>query len=1083
MTASPGYVLGLDFGTACTCYALRKIGTADAVAFPLDGSGNPTLVKTPSDITFVYDSKFHCTLRQRVNDASRCYFTSDYPLDGDKSKFPNFVTFRGYKMALYPQSGQLHVEGDSEPTVKGSDDEQYPFPVILKVLFERIRTALRSAHHYKLITCVTITVPAIATTAAKDLMMDAATRGLGIPSTRVRMITEPDAALRSALFNSGTLAQGLLPVGQSIIIFDIGGGTSDFVLAKMIRDKPPLEIEYPITPFGGAAGGWNVDENLFSFMQQLLVPGQPHILPKTTVRAAIISEFLPQKHSASTNYTVTFPVDKLMDSCTSFRDDFPDGGEVAFLNYLLANLDTQAQHYAECSLPPAAGEPSPAGLFYLSFDDNPEKPITKGDITGDANLEEIHLILTDAFVRGFFYLPVVEEIVGLAKTFVAKARKADPSCNRIQLAGGFIGCRLVREALTSMFCAATGNDDGMGGFRVVVTPKPSIAVAGGACLETPPDVIYLGPYVPLGASTSYLSESLRPNASSSHPRSLSAGQPANDEPSSQKGSLGFSVKITQLSHQQPVSEVSPRLSPTSDSYHASPTIPSSGGSTISSRTPSPAHTRSSSVYHSEESTDTLTNSDVDTNTDNVTDTDADTDTDTNTDTDTDTEIPIDHHPEPDSELEYDSHPPVDTSHLLPESEDSQPDDIPDDTVRKIVTVFKLSELYAFELPMSYVSLYNNRELRKRLSEVFSFYSDAGVRIAYNTVCPIFEREEKVYNNGTSRVFTGLRPFDDRQRQIEIVVHTYNATMEEDPLVASPRPYARFIIPITDADMAVPYGDRTFDITFSAANGLTMMYAGPAARSKRGLQGAMQEARRETTNLLTQRQLKLREMQQAQGQDRVGLMLSADPQHTYMVIDYSGSMGVPADTGLTYPQTRPNYAAGGPPTVFATVMEWVADYLTLRRDISRDPKKERFTLLLFTTEAYDDDTLSTKLCYSDAGLPTAEEFLERELVVRADRCFEENFAETLVYLAEKVSMAISEPSLEHSVYFLSDGESRLKDKKRVSEALENGGFSSFVTIGFGRHNATTLREIAAVGKGQYVAAKDAAGLRKIFGFGV
>lgn len=1165
MPPSNGLVAAIDFGTACTCYAVRSITNTNMAAHTPDGSANTsTTVKPSSDLTFVYHKKLHPTAKARVSDVSRCYFSSAYPRTANRSEFSESVTFRAYKMALYPQGGKFPAKDAEEFTVVGSDGQRYPLLVILRTMFAKIKQAMERNNHYRNLISVTITVPAIATDTAKEIMMSAATRGLEIPRTRVVMITEPDAALRNTLFNSGIDRTVQLQEGQSIIIFDIGGGTSDFVLARVASAKDPITIEYPLQPEGKAEGGWDVDKHFLVFMKQVIHGDFPHVRSQDHVSAALLDMFINQKHSLGTDYMFNLPAQRLFDDCT----DYPATEESMqeFLLNLYKSIQTKVAKQTRGPLPRGLGDRVPAeGWVYLRSDETGEA-MDEAEVRNCTDLSEVTLVLSDPFVRSSFYVPVIEKIAASAESFVRQALAVAPDCRRVQFVGGFTCCRLLTNAIQAVLRKVTGESGPLGGFSLIRTDNPSVSVAYGATIATPSGVVP-GRSVPIGEITGCDGAFLRSSVRSTQPP---------------PGGRGGAEGNTNASNSDKYRQFAQRVLPTDDSY-------SSDESAVSPRPPGPAVGKVGSPewsYLSDES-DVPTKpaksakpAEQDEPSRPGTPSDSDgysnyTDVSTSSfsarrrlrltqektgevrpveppsfssssqlgesrDDESLTEDGIadirdtvvksqksEKHPAKSSgQDDDDSHqdegqssgrlarivPPPEQGNFRSDAPSpskvhrvrpalndhgdysgSEPGSAPDPgrgpqegfpfLVSRIRTVVEQTCLYAFEYPRSYDSLYNNPATRKRLSEVFSFYSNSGQRIAYNTVCLIFERGERIESDKTSKVFTGLRPFDDAQRQIEIVVHSYPLTMKEEPLVANPKPYTRFLITVTDEDMAIPFADRTYDITFTATDGLMLLYSGPAARRKPGGRKEFVQAERNSINLMTQRQLKLREMQAAQGLRTAKMMLSPNPQHTYMVIDYSGSMGFDSGTKLTYPQTRPNFALGGDPTVFATVMEWVADYLTIRRDVSQNLALERFTMLFFTTTGWHMTDLSIEVKYDSAKLPSAEEFLAKRFSVQSDRCFEENFADTLLYLAEKAEERISNPNVKKTVFFLSDGESALEKTAQVSEAIQDCKFASFAVIGFGEHREETLRAIAELAKGEYVCAKDAAGLREVYGFGV
>jgi len=396
-----------------------------------------------------------------------------------------------------------------------------------------------------------------------------------------------------------------------------------------------------------------------------------------------------------------------------------------------------------------------------------------------------------------------------------------------------------------------------------------------------------------------------------------------------------------------------------------------------------------------------------------------------------------------------------------------------------VVIRPQTELYCFEVPRFYDDAYRethgqappNRDYPISLDEfnhIFSFSKGQNPRLASNVVVPIFQWNEKLSDRLASRVFKNYRPYSEKQTEIEVVVHQYPLG-NKDNYIASSKPYAKFVIKLEPDECAVPYEKRTFEFYFHNFNGFKLHVTGPTGKER--------SYPAQTGEIVTRRQQEIERMRMnAHERTFIQMLFDPKPQHNYMVLDRSGSMSSRLHTFRTYPET---HGVAGPNgiTVFATVTEWVADYLSVRREVSSDVSQERLTLATFTT--YHSGAPLIRWEYVDSPIPTASEFLSKKLDTDEESCCQD-FDATLLEMAQH-SRKRSQPGLNHCAFFLSDGIDQLKQPQVVGPQFGAAGFDYFLAVGFGLPDNAVLNHIATTCKGEMLYVDDAHGLREMFGF--
>jgi molecular chaperone DnaK (HSP70) len=104
---------------------------------------------------------------------------------------------------------------------------------------------------------VVLTVPASFDAAARDLTREAALQA-GLPES-VILLEEPQAALYAWLADMGDRWRRVLKVGDSILVADVGGGTTDFTLIGVTEENGELSLRRIAVGNHTLVGGDNMD--------------------------------------------------------------------------------------------------------------------------------------------------------------------------------------------------------------------------------------------------------------------------------------------------------------------------------------------------------------------------------------------------------------------------------------------------------------------------------------------------------------------------------------------------------------------------------------------------------------------------------------------------------------------------------------------------------------------------------------------------------------------------------------------------------------------------------------------------------
>ena len=111
---------------------------------------------------------------------------------------------------------------------------------------------------------VVLTVPASFDASARELTRDAAQRA-GLPDDFL-LLEEPQAAVYSWLTEQGDGWRETLAVGDSLLVCDVGGGTTDLTLVEVAEDDGELTLRRRAVGNHLLVGGDNMDLTLAHFV-------------------------------------------------------------------------------------------------------------------------------------------------------------------------------------------------------------------------------------------------------------------------------------------------------------------------------------------------------------------------------------------------------------------------------------------------------------------------------------------------------------------------------------------------------------------------------------------------------------------------------------------------------------------------------------------------------------------------------------------------------------------------------------------------------------------------------------------------
>lgn len=153
---------------------------------------------------------------------------------------------------------------------------------------------------------VVLTVPASFDPAARELTREAALQA-GLPEAIV-LLEEPQAAVYAWLLQMGDRWRDLLQAGESLLVCDVGGGTTDLTLVDVVDDEGDLQLRRRAVGNHLLVGGDNMDlalahysAGLFTEQGISLDPWQSVSLWHAcrTAKEQLLSEDGPESHTVS----------------------------------------------------------------------------------------------------------------------------------------------------------------------------------------------------------------------------------------------------------------------------------------------------------------------------------------------------------------------------------------------------------------------------------------------------------------------------------------------------------------------------------------------------------------------------------------------------------------------------------------------------------------------------------------------------------------------------------------------------------------------------------------------------------------
>lgn len=153
---------------------------------------------------------------------------------------------------------------------------------------------------------VVLTVPASFDPAARELTRDAAFKA-GLPENLV-LLEEPQAAVYAWLQHMGDEWRNVLSAGESLLVCDVGGGTTDLTLIDVAEDEGDLELRRRAVGDHLLVGGDNMDLALAFYASQKFEEQNIRLDPWQSVslwhscRAAkeqLLAEDGPKSHTVS----------------------------------------------------------------------------------------------------------------------------------------------------------------------------------------------------------------------------------------------------------------------------------------------------------------------------------------------------------------------------------------------------------------------------------------------------------------------------------------------------------------------------------------------------------------------------------------------------------------------------------------------------------------------------------------------------------------------------------------------------------------------------------------------------------------
>ncbi|XP_076081198.1 heat shock 70 kDa protein 12B-like [Mytilus galloprovincialis] len=260
-------VAAIDVGTTFSGYAFSM--RSDFESNPLQIRTNDwsaegvhsSEMKAPSVLLLNPDLSFNSF-------GYRAQYTYSDLLEDDSDNAAKHFYVKNFKMQLHNREISLEmtiqdITGKDMPAIKVfSESIRY-----LKEHFLQMFTSKKLGFTVKDVFFV-ITVPAIWSDAAKQFMRVASEKA-GIDSSQMMLAYEPEAAaLFCSLLPEDQGIAKYFQEGRRLMIVDLGGGTADITVVKVIQRVEKLTyIEHVYRVTGGAWGGNQVNKNFENFLE------------------------------------------------------------------------------------------------------------------------------------------------------------------------------------------------------------------------------------------------------------------------------------------------------------------------------------------------------------------------------------------------------------------------------------------------------------------------------------------------------------------------------------------------------------------------------------------------------------------------------------------------------------------------------------------------------------------------------------------------------------------------------------------------------------------------------------------------
>lgn len=153
---------------------------------------------------------------------------------------------------------------------------------------------------------VVLTVPASFDAAARELTREAAIAA-GLPESFI-LLEEPQAAVYAWLADVGDGWRRILHVGDTLLVCDVGGGTTDFTLVEVAEEAGELQLRRAAVGNHTLVGGDNMDLALAHFAAERFAEKGVKLDPWQSVslwhacrtaKETLLGENAPDKHAVS----------------------------------------------------------------------------------------------------------------------------------------------------------------------------------------------------------------------------------------------------------------------------------------------------------------------------------------------------------------------------------------------------------------------------------------------------------------------------------------------------------------------------------------------------------------------------------------------------------------------------------------------------------------------------------------------------------------------------------------------------------------------------------------------------------------